>query len=84
MPIYEYECKKCKKVIEKCQKFSDPHLTACTFCGGELKKLISNSSFQLKGSGWYVTDYCDKNTKTTPSVSPKSNKDNNSVSSSTP
>jgi putative FmdB family regulatory protein len=57
MPIYEYECQQCRQVTEAMQKFSDTPLTACPACSGELKKLISHSSFHLKGSGWYVTDY---------------------------
>jgi putative FmdB family regulatory protein len=60
MPIYEYRCKKCGEVIEKIQKFSDPPLKKHPGCGGSLTKLISQSSFQLKGSGWYVTDYAGK------------------------
>lgn len=60
MPIYEYSCKKCGDVIEKIQKFSDPLLKKHPGCGGSLTKLISQSSFQLKGSGWYVTDYAGK------------------------
>ncbi|HDO35257.1 MAG TPA: zinc ribbon domain-containing protein [Nitrospirae bacterium] len=57
MPIYEYVCLSCEKHLEAVQKFSDPPLSTCPECGGELKKLISASSFVLKGSGWYVTDY---------------------------
>ena len=57
MPIYEYRCEGCAKEIEVVQKFSDPPLDKCPDCGGELTKLISRSSFHLKGSGWYVTDY---------------------------
>ena len=60
MPIYEYSCKKCGDVIEKIQKFSDPPLKKHPGCGGSLTKLISQSSFQLKGSGWYATDYAGK------------------------
>jgi putative FmdB family regulatory protein len=60
MPIYEYSCKKCGNVIEKIRKFSDPPLKKHPDCGGSLTKLISQSSFQLKGSGWYVTDYAGK------------------------
>lgn len=60
MPIYEYECEKCKKRLEAVQKFSDPLLTECPDCKGKLKKLVSNTSFVLKGSGWYVTDYARK------------------------
>ena len=65
MPLYEYQCDKCGKVVEAIQKFSDDPLTKCEECGGELKKLISKSSFALKGKGWYVTDYKNKS-KSTP------------------
>lgn len=58
MPIYEYRCESCGKELDKIQGFSDPPLTTCPACGQEaLKRLISMSSFHLKGSGWYVTDY---------------------------
>lgn len=60
MPIYEYECSNCGKTIEALQKFSDKPLTRCEFCEGSLHKLISHSSFHLKGTGWYVTDYAGK------------------------
>ncbi|MEW5733212.1 MAG: zinc ribbon domain-containing protein [Thermodesulfobacteriota bacterium] len=63
MPIYEYECKKCGKTTEALQSFSDKPLTTCPRCKGELAKLISQSSFHLKGSGWYVTDYAGKKPK---------------------
>ncbi|MBI9073839.1 MAG: zinc ribbon domain-containing protein [Desulfatibacillum sp.] len=64
MPIYEYECTECGKTLEALQKFSEEPLTTCEFCSGKLRKLISNSSFHLKGTGWYVTDYAGKNTST--------------------
>jgi len=57
MPVYEYQCKKCSEKIEVMQKINDAPLSECSSCGGELKKLITNTSFVLKGSGWYVTDY---------------------------
>ena len=57
MPLYEYQCKKCGHRLEKIQKFSDKPLTKCPECGGALEKLISQSSVQFKGSGWYVSDY---------------------------
>ena len=60
MPIYEYSCKKCGKTIEVIRKFSDPILRKHQGCGGSLTKLISTASFQLKGTGWYVTDYARK------------------------
>ena len=59
MPIYEYECTECGHQTEALQKFSDPPLTECEFCKGKLKKVISQNSFHLKGSGWYVTDYAN-------------------------
>ena len=60
MPLYEYGCSGCGEVTEALQKFSDRPLTKCKGCGGKLHKLISQSSFHLKGSGWYVTDYAGK------------------------
>ncbi len=57
MPIYEYECKKCGKITEALQGFNDPPLKKCKHCKGKLEKLISLSSFQLQGTGWYSTDY---------------------------
>lgn len=69
MPIYEYECLKCGKTTEAMQKFSDPPLTTCEHCSGEVRKLISMSTFHLKGSGWYTTDYAGKNQSTSASNS---------------
>ncbi len=59
MPIYEYECQKCGAPLEVVQKVTDSPLKKCkkNKCNGKLIRLISNSSFVLKGSGWYVTDY---------------------------
>jgi putative FmdB family regulatory protein len=58
MPIYEYQCEGCGEVFEETQKISDPPLKKHAACGSKkVKKLISSTSFQLKGSGWYVTDY---------------------------
>lgn len=56
MPIYEYECGKCG-VFEVSQRISDAALSKCPTCRRKVRRLISNTSFQLKGSGWYVTDY---------------------------
>ena len=61
MPVYEYECCKCNQVCEALQKVSDAPLKKCPQCGGKLKKIMSLNSFQLKGGGWYVTDYKGKN-----------------------
>lgn len=57
MPIYEYQCTKCGEVFEAFQKITDEPLTKCKFCQAKVEQLISQSSFQLKGSGWYLTDY---------------------------
>jgi putative FmdB family regulatory protein len=57
MPLYEYQCASCKKTHEVMQKFSDPPLDKCPECGGPVAKLMSLSSFALKGAGWYTTDY---------------------------
>ena len=57
MPIYEYQCKQCGETTEIMQKFSEAPLRKCPACGGRVAKLMSMNSFQLKGSGWYVTDY---------------------------
>ena len=57
MPIYEYQCDACGAVTERLQKMSDAPLRKCPKCGGKVEKIISRTSFQLKGSGWYVTDY---------------------------
>jgi len=63
MPIYEYQCESCGEIVENWQKITDPPLEKCESCGGKMKKLISQSTFQLKGSGWYVTDYANKKTE---------------------
>ena len=57
MPLYEYQCIPTGKRFEAIQKFSDPPLTECPECGGEVKKLLSAPAIQFKGAGWYVTDY---------------------------
>jgi putative FmdB family regulatory protein len=59
MPIYEYQCQKCG-TFEATQRITEKPLSKCPTCKGKVKKLISNTSFQLKGTGWYVTDYARK------------------------
>lgn len=59
MPIYEYVCHKCG-TFEVTQRITEKALGKCPTCKGKVKKLISNTSFQLKGTGWYVTDYARK------------------------
>jgi putative FmdB family regulatory protein len=60
VPIYEYKCSKCGEIFEAFQKINDNPLNKCKFCSGKVERLISQSSFQLKGSGWYLTDYSRK------------------------
>jgi putative FmdB family regulatory protein len=60
MPLYEYQCKKCGHRFEKIVKFSDKPIKKCPECGGALEQLISASTVQFKGAGWYVTDYAKK------------------------
>ena len=74
MPIYEYQCSKCGNITEVWQKFSDPPIENCTKCGGTVKKIISQNTFHLKGSGWYVTDYAAKPTGSQPGKNNKTEK----------
>ena len=59
MPIYEYRCAECHQVFEEwCKHAEDGNRTRnCPICKGQAKRLISNTSFALKGSGWYATEY---------------------------
>jgi putative FmdB family regulatory protein len=67
MPIYEYRCASCGFEKEYLQKVSDPLLTDCPECGkSTFSKLVSAAGFQLKGNGWYVTDF--KNTGSKPAA----------------
>jgi putative FmdB family regulatory protein len=63
MPIYEFECQKCKAHTEVFQKMTDKPPAKCDKCGGRLEKLVSASAIQFKGSGWYVTDYAGNGKK---------------------
>ena len=86
MPIYEYECEKCGKQSEVLQKFSDAPMHTCPECGGTMHKMISQTSFVLKGTGWYVTDYAraqntqqkEKSKKPAPAPDTKTNTKANS------
>ncbi len=85
MPIYEYQCTKCGEVFEAFQKITDEPLTSCKFCNSKVEKLISHSSFQLKGSGWYLTDYAKRSSSSAmdvPKASESSEKTESSKSSS--
>jgi putative FmdB family regulatory protein len=63
MPTYEYECLKCGRVFEIRQRISEPPLTVCDACGGQVRRLLSAAPFILKGGGWYVTDYPSESRK---------------------
>ena len=63
MPIYEYKCRKCGSEFEVFKKMTEPDEKSCKFCKGPVNKLVSLSSFQLQGSGWYATDYAGKKPK---------------------
>lgn len=63
MPTYEYECLKCGRVFEIRQRISEPPLTVCDACGGQVRRLLSAAPFILKGEGWYVTDYPSESRK---------------------
>ncbi|MBN2381716.1 zinc ribbon domain-containing protein [bacterium] len=60
MPIYEYRCEECGQLFEQMQKITDAPLNRCILCGGKAHRIISKSTFILKGTGWYVTDYPSK------------------------
>jgi putative FmdB family regulatory protein len=72
MPIYEYQCDACGQISEALQKFSDPPLSTCKHCQGNLNKLISHSAFHLKGGGWYVSEYGSKKPNSATSSPPAS------------
>ncbi len=61
MPIYEYLCKKCGE-FEIMQRITEPALERCPTCRSKVNRLISTTSFHLKGTGWYLTDYARKGT----------------------
>lgn len=60
MPLYEYQCTKCKRRTEKIESVSGPHLKKCPHCGGKVEQTLTAPAIQFKGSGWYVTDYAGK------------------------
>jgi putative FmdB family regulatory protein len=80
MPIYEYQCTACGHTLEALQKMSEDALTLCPSCHKEaLEKLVSATSFQLKGTGWYVTDFRNKNTGTSTTSTPSTEKTSTST-----
>jgi putative FmdB family regulatory protein len=82
MPIYEYKCQKCG-VIEVTQRITEKPLAKCPTCKSKIKKLISNTSFQLKGTGWYITDYARKGQSNGESKSESKSKSSSTASSET-
>ncbi|HDS05847.1 MAG TPA: zinc ribbon domain-containing protein, partial [Deltaproteobacteria bacterium] len=77
--IYEYKCQKCGKQYESLQGINDPGVKSCKFCRGKVQKLVSMTSFTLKGTGWYATDYAGKK----PQAAKKQDKETASTDSST-
>jgi putative FmdB family regulatory protein len=69
MPLYEYECTNCHRRTEKRQKFSDPELTDCPFCGALLERVISAPAVMFKGGGWYADLYSSKGGTKAPAAS---------------
>ena len=63
MPIYEYQCENCSRRFEVMQRMTEPLVATCEQCGGLVRRLISQTSFVLKGGGWYVTDYPSESRK---------------------
>jgi putative FmdB family regulatory protein len=62
MPIYEFVCESCGRIVERLQKVSDPPPEECPECGGKMAKIMSRNSFQLKGGGWYRDLYSSSGT----------------------
>lgn len=60
MPLYEYECMKCRRRTEKIENVNGPHLKKCPHCGGKVEQTLTAPAIQFKGTGWYVTDYAGK------------------------
>ncbi|GAC1339286.1 MAG: hypothetical protein NVSMB23_08090 [Myxococcales bacterium] len=63
MPIYEFVCEACGRLVERLQKLTDPPPDACPECGGKMAKIMSRNSFQLKGGGWYRDLYSSSSPK---------------------
>jgi len=60
VPLYEYQCAKCKRRTEKIESVAGPHLKKCPHCGGKVERTLTAPAIQFKGAGWYVTDYAGK------------------------
>ena len=82
MPLYEYQCTKCKRRTEKIESVAGPHLKKCPHCGGKVEQMLTAPAIQFKGSGWYVTDYAGKKgvgTDIPPATKPESNESKDSA-----
>lgn len=78
MPLYEYKCSECGFIFEVLQKVNEQPQDKCPKCDGSVKKVISAPTLQFKGSGWYITDYAQKEkqeTKPETEANPKKDKD---------
>jgi putative FmdB family regulatory protein len=75
MPLYEYECTTCHKHTEKIQKFSDPEITVCPHCGGELERVLSAPAVSFKGHGWYADGYGNAKPKSSGDSAAKADSD---------
>ena len=60
MPLYEYQCTKCRRRTEKIESVAGPHLKKCPHCGAKVERLLAAPAIQFKGAGWYVTDYAGR------------------------
>ena len=80
MPLYEYECTTCHKRTEKIQKFSDPEITVCPYCSGDLQRVVSAPAIAFKGSGWYADGYGNAKPKSKPTGDSASSGDSKSSS----
>jgi len=72
VPIYEFVCEKCGRIVERLQKVDDPPPDACPECGGKMAKIMSRNSFQLKGGGWYKDLYSSSSKSDSGSSKPSS------------
>ena len=75
MPLYEYQCKKCRHRFEKIQKFSDPEITICPHCGGHIERVLSAPAVSFKGGGWYADGYGNAKPKSSGDGSSKAGSD---------
>lgn len=86
MPIYEYRCKECHQVFENwCKHIEDgKETTTCPICKGLAERMISHTSFALKGGGWYVTEYGNRKGKEESPPNGKNSSENSAAASATP